>query len=499
MPRVKSTPVAGQQGYPGPGFLSDFYIGDLNPNGANIIIENGEANLKVDVYDDSNTIDKDFKNDGDNIFALSVDDSSIGFEREIYAFDEEKDGEQIASGGSGSVRGKHEIGLNQSSSIQTAYVLIYDDDMPSRRSEGDDWANNYDFTFDNKNDTILAKAGDDTINTGEGNDIVFGQDGNDNIQGGEGEDYLNGGNGKDTLDGGNGKDTLNGGKGEDILSGGYGNDIYIVDNVNDVIIETPGTGIETVESSVDWDLKDGSGLDHLYLKGNAIKGIGNNLNNEIYGNDLDNYLDGGNGTDTLDGGKGKDTLSGGYGNDIYLVDDVYDVIIETPGTGIETVKSSVDWDLKDGSGLDHLYLIGYGATQGIGNNLNNEIYGNYRDNILEGKDANDTLIGGNGDDTLTGGNDADTFVFESLKEIYGSSGSYHEGIDTITDFKWSEGDKIQISKVGFGASDTNQFIYDSSTGALSFDASASDSIAAIQFATLSPGINFVASRDINLV
>jgi Ca2+-binding RTX toxin-like protein len=547
MSKITTKPVWGKKGNPGPGLPSDFEIPSESDD---IVVDgSGKANIPVKIYNDKFS-------DGDNIFALTVDSSTVGFNQDVYEF-QEKDGIKLSDNGSidssADSSKTFPIGLSTTSTTQTAYVVIYDDEKPSRKTKGDDSANNIDLkgsnNSDTSNDTVLAGAGDDTVDAGKGNDIVFGQKGNDKIWGKEGDDYLIGGEGNDYLNGGDGKDYLDGGTDADTLEGGNGDDIYIIDNVNDKIIDSPQTGVETVYSSVNWTL--GSGLDNLYLTDNATQGIGNNLNNKIYGNSQNNtlegkegndelhgydgndnifggsgddklygdfgddYLNGGDGNDILDGGfGGADTLEGGFGNDIYIVDNVNDKIIDSPQTGIETVKASLDWTL--GAGLDNLILSQYADgfedsdfsnLNGTGNNLNNTITGNGGKNILEGLSGNDTLKGNSGDDTLlggdgndflfggkgtdslTGGFGADTFVFESSSE----------GIDTITDFNYSEGDKIQISKVGFGATSTNQFSYNSGTGALLFDASSSDGIAAVQFATLSSGIGFVPSLDINLV
>jgi Ca2+-binding RTX toxin-like protein len=78
--------------------------------------------------------------------------------------------------------------------------------------------------------------------------------------------------------------------------------------------------------------------------------------------------------------------------------------------------------------------------------------------VLTGGPGNDVLTGGPGNDVLTGGPGADKFVFNSLKD----------GIDIIKDFRWDEGDKVQISGSGFGATSTSQFSFDFNSGALSF-------------------------------
>ncbi|MEM9273667.1 MAG: LamG-like jellyroll fold domain-containing protein [Cyanobacteria bacterium P01_F01_bin.143] len=72
--------------------------------------------------------------------------------------------------------------------------------------------------------------------------------------------------------------------------------------------------------------------------------------------------------------------------------------------------------------------------------------------------GNDTLVGGEGNDTLTGNDLADTFVFNSVTE----------GIDTITDFNQTQGDKILLPP-DFGATSLDQFSFDSASGAVSFE------------------------------
>ena len=152
-----------------------------------------------------------------------------------------------------------------------------------------------------------------------------------------------------------------------------------------------------------------------------------------------------------------------------VIDDISDVI-EGNNTLIGTLRSD---ELNGGTGNDYL--------DGLSGN-----------DTLNGGTGNDTLVGGIGNDTLTGGANADTFVFNYPLE----------GIDVINDFKYFEGDKIQISQIGFGASSTRQFTYDQQTGGLFFNAaSLSNEVAPVQFATLQPNLGggFIPSLDITLV
>jgi Ca2+-binding RTX toxin-like protein len=161
---------------------------------------------------------------------------------------------------------------------------------------------------------------------------------------------------------------------------------------------------------------------------------GDSYGNNVTGTEFSDILKGGDGADILNGGWGNDTISG------------------------------------DG-GFDTLF----------GGAGNDSLLGGLDNDYLSGGDGNDRLYGESGDDTLVGGAGADTFGFYSLP-------STKEGIDTIADFTVSDGDKIEISMSGFGASSTNQFSYNS--GALYF--------AGTQFATLQSGSGFLPTPTLNL-
>ena len=236
------------------------------------------------------------------------------------------------------------------------------------------------------------------------------------------------GNASDNIIVGNEKNNiLDGQAGIDQLAGGLGDDTYIIDNVEDTIVENANEGIDTVQSTVDYTLKDN--LENLVLQSGAVIATGNELNNRITGNDADNVLD---------GKSGADILSGGKGDDKYYIDNENDKVIERVSEGIDTVYSTT-LNNNLGDHLENLYLLEQAAVA-VGNSL---------DNVLVGNDIDNTIIGNSGNDQLRGGKGNDTYVF----------GNNH-GKDTVID---TDGENIielkdiDISKLLI--SDDNKLYY----------------------------------------
>jgi Ca2+-binding RTX toxin-like protein len=242
-------------------------------------------------------------------------------------------------------------------------------------------------------------------------------------------DFIQAFGGNDTLIGGTGNDTLDGGTGSDSMVGGTGDDTYVVDATTDVVVELPDEGIDTVQSALlNYTL--GDNVENLVLlgaatrhgTGNAADNVltGNNGANQLLGLDGNDTLIGNGGNDTLSGGTGADNMTGGTGNDLYFVDDAGDQVVEVAGGGTadEVRTTLVGYTLDDQ--VEVLRFIGVGDFAGMGNALNNRLFGGA---------GNDTLDGGAGNDTMTGGTGNDSYHVDGTGDVVveGAGG----GVDTV--------------------------------------------------------------------
>ena len=193
---------------------------------------------------------------------------------------------------------------------------------------------------------VITTTGSVTIALADRNfEAIVSNDGNDVLYANPGAAaYIDGRGGNDTITGSAFSDTLFGGSGDDVIYAGDADDLIV----------------------------GGAGQDHF---------------------------DAGGGNDILDGGVGADHMGGGAGDDIYLVDDLGDVIYENSNEGSDTAKASVNYTIGSVY-LETLALIeGSGATSATGNHLDNTLIGNSGNNVLDGKAGNDVLVGGFGNDT----------------------------------------------------------------------------------------------------
>ncbi|MGK7933351.1 MAG: hypothetical protein AB4041_18225 [Microcystaceae cyanobacterium] len=303
-------------------------------------------------------------------------------------------------------------------------------------------------TGTNAVDNIRGNTQANVLEGEGGNDFLFGDNGNDTLEGGSGNDTLDGWNDNDIINGGSGNDFLLGWFGNDTLNGGSGNDTLFGEQNNDVLIGS--TGNDTMNGGSGTDTADYSALGTaITLESQGVIDKGFAGSDQIQ--DIEIIKGAIGQTNTIDGSTGTGPTA-------------FDVDLSTNSLTVNGIP-----------GLGNVNFTVENFVDVIGTDAGDRLTGNNQGNTLEG---------GLGNDTLTGGLGADVFVFDSL----------FEGIDIIEDFEWREGDKIQVSQTGFGATSTNQFNFNFGTGALSF--------LGVQFAQLNNidfSFDFIPAFDIDIV
>jgi Ca2+-binding RTX toxin-like protein len=280
---------------------------------------------------------------------------------------------------------------------------------------------------------------------GTGNDLA------NTINGNNAANRLSGEGGNDLIRGFGGNDTLIGGLGGSVeyLYGGTGNDTYVVVDLQDTPVEFSGEGIDTIESAIRWELAANLQVENLTLTGSAsINGFGNALGNVMTGNSGANYLDGFAGADTLIGGSGNDSYSLG---DLTVVNQAfgpeYDVILEAPGGGIDTVyvvQGGLDRFYLDNN-LENVVVLGNLGLNVFANSENNVLTGNGAHNQLYGDAGNDTLNGGLGIDNLEGASGNDVYILDDVNFVDDFTGVIY---DPITELPGGGIDTVYVSQQG---------------------------------------------------
>ena len=243
-------------------------------------------------------------------------------------------------------------------------------------------------------DWLTGGLGSDTLIGGLDDDLLFGDEGDDLLNGSEGADYMSGGTGDDTyyvdssgdvileddgegvdhvfstttfylgmgeiengtllgrldrslygndldnvLTGNSGNNVLDGGKGGDTLVGGLGDDSYWIDSTRDSIVELANEGIDTVRSTISFNL-DGTNIENAYLIGTLSRNlIGSSADNILKGNHADNILGGKDGADELWGLRGVDTFD-------------YNNISESNATTMDVIMDLEAQDIINLAGVD---------------------------------------------------------------------------------------------------------------------------------------------------
>ncbi|NGZ98294.1 MAG: hypothetical protein CV089_19580 [Nitrospira sp. WS110] len=297
------------------------------------------------------------------------------------------------------------------------------------------------------NDTYIVDSDDTVVEAAdEGSDTVH--TGSDATLGAHVENLTLTGSASLRGTGNNLDNALNADGSISVLVGGDGNDTYLIgpNGDDDILVETLTGGVDRVIAAHDYRLP--TNIENLTLLDPRMPDFASftlipyesrDPSVAGYGNDLENTLVGGRANNVLDGGPGVDTLIGGPGDDVYIVDDTSDLVIEETDEGIDTVQSTVNYNLS--ANVENLTLVGTESINGTGNALNNHVRGNEASNVLDG---------GAGNDFLSGLGGADTYLFGqgSGRDTLFDSGRVDE-IDTIQVDSTVTVEDVEVYRNGF--------------------------------------------------
>src|SRR5262245_43848008 len=202
-------------------------------------------------------------------------------------------------------------------------------------------------------------------------------------------------NGDDILYGTDDGDVLDGLEGNDTMIGGVGDDVYYVDSPDDVIVENPGEGFDTVYSSAPYYFLPDN-VERLILTGSGdLLGFGNDFDNEIYGNAGNNTLLGQGSNDLLNGGAGNDNLDADGGNDALYGGAGGDNL--TGGDGNDYLDGGADDDALNGGDGNDTYVFGAGYGHDVATDFGGDdsvmlVGGLTPDDVTVQQDGSDLLL-----------------------------------------------------------------------------------------------------------
>ncbi len=177
--------------------------------------------------------------------------------------------------------------------------------------------------------------------------------------------------------------------GQATLSGLAGDDTYEIASATAIILKNSNEGTDTVRTALaTYSLAAIANVENLTgtMPGPYGQNLsGNGLNNIITASSVNAFgsgavLSGLDGNDTLFGfnyddalygGVGDDSMVGGFGSDSYIVDSIYDEVVELDGEGIDFIRTELAVYFLP-SGVEYLnFNEGSTAHIGYGNALEN--------------------------------------------------------------------------------------------------------------------------------
>ena len=408
------------------------------------------------------------------------------------------------------------------------------------------------------NDLSSGTSGDDWILGGDGNDTLAGMAGNDSIFGGNDNDYINGADGADTLLGGGGNDLFFDAAGADLYDGGVGADTVVFSGgIQNYTIEYASTGSGSnysLNASVRASNAGADGLSDIVQNVELLRFSNATVDVDAAGqygwSVIATFYDA---QDRLDWQR-VSYDAGNYVihdwdnssvNDWSYVSNYYDsqgrldwqlvsydagnyVIHDWDNTGVNDwsyvsnyydAQGRLDWQqvskdngslvLNGGSGSNQLNGGASADTLdgGAGNDL---MSGGSGDDSMFGNTGNDTIAGNTGNDLINGGTGEDYFIFNS---VLGSNNVdhiqfYNELDDTILlDAAFflgigSAGSILTASSFTVGTAATSidhRIIFNSATGALSYDGDGNGAGTPVQFAILTEIIGTITNAEFLII
>lgn len=356
---------------------------------------------------------------------------------------------------------------------------------------------------------------------GGGADSLIGGAAGDSLAGGSENDVLTGNAGADVLDGGSGNDLLLGGAGNDVVLAGDGDTVQAGDD-DDRVVVTGSMATGTLDGGLGTDiLGSGAGatlgaavvvtgfetlavtLNGFSLTGTHLAGIGTVRGSGAATLGALTITSAVTATLTVDAGlTGLAVTGSGVADTLTFTSGAGTAVLVSMGGGNDTLTTSLGADeVSGGDGNDSLstgsgddYIAGEAGV----------------DRISAGAGA-DTILGGAGADRLRGGTGADVFRYEATTE----------GRDIIADFLAGT-DRIAVSAAAFGGgladgvaltagqlvvkatnaatapAGTGQFVFNTTSSTLLWDADGAGGAAGIAVATLT-GVLGLATTDIMVV